>query len=123
MKRLLAALCIVLLPGFAHAETLAAAQPTAPAAGDSSFLTTGNVAAVGVGALAGLAVLHGAFCVPPAISAIVGGLGGHWWYRQYEAEQAAANLNYRKPSHFAVTHIPGNETQRIRWVGAADSGL
>lgn len=135
MKRYAAAMCMILLslpaeaadaipvppaapPGATAPAAPPAPVPQAPAdAGDDSFLTSGNAAAIGVGAVAGVALLSGVFCVPPAVSAVAGGAAGHWWYRQYEAEQAAG-LNYRRPSHFAITYDGNNPASQMRWLGA-----
>lgn len=120
MKRFLAAFCLVAMPVTAHAADVAPALPTAPVPvvldDDHSFTTSDNILAIGVGALAGVALLHGAFSVPPALSAVVGGIGGHWWYKQYEAEHTVG-FKFRVPSRFAISHSPESAAQLKRWIG------
>jgi hypothetical protein len=122
MKRLIAAASIALLPLTAQAADAVPAGASGPAPvvlDDRSFGTSDNVLAIGVGALAGIALLHGAFSLPPALSAVVGGIGGHWWYKQYEAEHTIG-FKFRVPSQFAISHSPDSVAQRQRWLGAAE---
>jgi hypothetical protein len=125
MKKFLAVLCLVLLPFAA----MAGEQPLSAAKAvqvdfdlkSNDGLSSGNIGAIGVGIIGGLVVLDGMLGVPAALAALAGGIGGHLWYKQYEDENIVS-FQFRKPSHFAISHAAGNDAQRVRWLGT-DKGI
>jgi hypothetical protein len=125
MKKFLVVLCLALLPFTAGAgeQPLSAAKAiqTDFDLKSNDGLSSGNIGAIGVGIIGGLVVLDGMLGVPAALAALAGGIGGHLWYKQYE-EENIVSFQFRKPSHFAISHAAENDAQRSRWLGA-DKGI